>query len=89
MTVNEVTNKTLEDLERAILNIEAMIDGLTIGIERAKELREKFIFNYEPFENSEALTFSLDCLILLFENDRIELGTQMKEAKKELQKRFQ
>jgi len=81
--------ENLEKLERAILNIEAMIDGLTIGIERAKELREKFIFDYEPFENSEALTFSLDSLIVIFENDRIELISQMVQTKKELNKRFE
>jgi len=88
MTNTENTSINLE-LEGAILIIEAMIDGLTIGIERAKELREKFIFDYEPFENSEALTFSLESLIVIFENDRIELKAQMKEAKEKLNARSQ
>lgn len=54
-----------------------MIDGLDIAIERGKELREAWLFNYVPFESSEQLTFSLDVLLGRLQKDRKEL----KEAK--------
>jgi len=69
-------------LEAEIMELSNMIDGINIAIDRAKELLEKFFFNYEPFESPEPLTFSLDTLIELLRKDEREL----KEAMKELQK---
>ncbi len=61
-----------------------MMDGLDIAIARATEYKEKFIFNYEPFESSEPLTFALDVLIGILRKDKAELKTQRDELRKEL-----
>lgn len=66
-------------LEIKIMELSSMIDGIDIALERAKELREKFIFNYEPFESSEPLTFSLDTLIEILRKDKKELEAAMRE----------
>jgi len=73
-----------EKYEPKIMELSSMIDGIDIALERAKELRERFFFNYEPFESSEPLTFSLDTLIELLRSDKKEL----EGAKKELQRRL-
>ena len=72
------------DLETSIGQLSNMIVGLDIAIARAKGLRERFIFHYEPFENSEGLTFSLDTLIGILRKDKAELD----QSRKELQKRI-
>ena len=71
-------------LEEQIMRLSTMIDGINIALERAKELREKFFFNYEPFESSEPLTFSLDTLIELLRKDKGELSDAMKAIQKRL-----
>lgn len=71
-------------LETEIMQLSNMIDGIDIALERAKELREKFFFNYEPFDSSEPLTFSLDTLIELLRKDKKELEASMKELQKRL-----
>ena len=71
-------------LETEIMQLSNMIDGINIALERAKELREKFFFNYEPFESSEPLTFSLDTLIELLRSDKKELEAAMKKLKRKL-----
>jgi len=65
--------------EKQINEVSAMIDGLDIAIERAREYKERFIFQYEPFESSEPLTFALDVLIGVLRKDKAELGEQKKE----------
>ena len=73
-----------EKLETEIMQYSNMIDGINIALERAKELREKFFFNYEPFESSEPLTFSLDTLIELLRSDKKELEAAMKKLQRRL-----
>ena len=73
-----------EKLEEQIMRLSNMIDGINIALERAKELREKFFFNYEPFESSEPLTFGLDTLIGLLRKDKGELSDAMKAIQKRL-----
>ena len=73
-----------EKYEPKIMELSSMIDGINIALERAKELREKFCFNYEPFESSEPLTFSLDTLIELLRSDKKELEGTMKELQRRL-----
>lgn len=73
-----------EEIETQIMRLSWMVDGINIALERAKELREKFFFNYEPFESSEPLTFSLDTLIELLRKDKGELTESMKKLQKRL-----
>lgn len=79
-----MADSKLAKLERGILEISHMMDGLDIAMERAREYKEKFIFNYEPFESSEPLTFSLDVLIGVLRKDKAELKTARDELRKEL-----
>ena len=73
-----------EKLEEQIMRLSNMIDGINIALERATELREKFFFNYEPFESSEPLTFGLDAVIELLRKDKGELSDAMKALQKRL-----
>ena len=65
-------------LENQIMELSSMIDGVDIGIQRARELREKLLLL------GEQETLGLDALIDILRKDKVEL----KEAMKELQKRL-
>lgn len=71
-------------LETSIMQLSNMVDGLDIAIERAKELREKLLFDPAPFENSDGLTFVLDALIGALRKDKAELDQSKKELQKQL-----
>lgn len=71
-------------LETEIMQLSNMIDGINIALERAKEFREKFIFNHEPFESSEEVTFGLETFIGVLRKDKAELKTAMETLQKRL-----
>ena len=68
----------LELLEKQIVELSSMIDGMNIGIERARELREKLLLS------GQQETLGLDALIDLLRKDKAELEEAMKELRKEL-----
>jgi len=73
-----MTEKNTNEITAKILAIGSMIDGLDIGLERARELREKLLLSGQ-YEN-----MGLDILIEILGKDKSEL----KDAMKELQKRL-
>lgn len=66
------------NIEKQILEISAMIDGVNIGIERAREIREKMLF--EGIQE----TIGLDALLGVLRRDQKELEGSMKELRKGL-----
>lgn len=69
---------TWTKLENQILNLESMIDGVNIGLERAREIREKLLFQ------GEQETLGLDALIGILRKDKAELKTAMDDLRKGL-----
>ena len=67
-----------ENLEKQILELSSMIDGIDIGIERARELREKLLLS------GQQETLGLDALIELLRKDKAELKEAMSVLQKEL-----
>lgn len=75
----------MNELQRKILTIESLNDGIKSSIERARELRERMILtNDDPEESTEEIGFSLEILIEILRKDSEELTTAMKELQKEL-----
>lgn len=58
--------------------MESMINGVEIGIERARELRERMLLD------GEQETLGLDALIGILRKDKKELESAMKELRKGL-----
>lgn len=79
-----ITMNEAEKIVFSIMEITHMIDGIDIAIERARELKEKFIFHHEPFETSEALCHSLNALIAILKNDKVDLVAQRRELQSRL-----
>lgn len=67
-----------EEIETQIIRLSSMIDGINIGLERAKELREKLVLL------GEDETIGLDGLISILRKDKAELLSSMKELQKRL-----
>lgn len=65
-------------IEKQILEISSMIDGVNIGIERARELRERMLLQ------GEQETLGLDALIEILRKDKAELKEAMSVLQKEL-----
>lgn len=61
-----------------ILGLSSMIDGIDIGLERARELREKLLLAGQD-EN-----MGLDILLEILRKDKKELEATMKELQKRL-----
>ena len=76
--------KSQSQLREAIKELSSMVDGVNIALERARELKERFEFNYEPFEDSYALVFALDVLIQRLRDDKTELETEMRNGQRQL-----
>ena len=74
----------MNKIESQIIEISNMIDGLDISLERIKELKERLIFNHEPFDSSEEMTFALDTLRAILRKDREELKTSLETLQKKL-----
>ena len=67
-----------EKLEEQIMRLSNMIDGINIGLERARELREKLLLS------GQQETLGLDALLELLRKDKGELSDAMKELQKRL-----
>ena len=67
-----------EKLEEQIIRLSNMIDGINIGLERARELREKLLLS------GQQETLGLDALLELLRKDKGELSDAMKELQKRL-----
>lgn len=65
-------------LENEIMELSSMIDGVKIGIERARELRERMVLD------GAQETLGLDALIGILRKDKDELKSAMKELQKRL-----
>lgn len=65
-------------LETQIMELSSMIDGLDIGIERARELRERMLLD------GTQETLGLDALIGILRKDKDELKSAMKELQRRL-----
>ncbi len=60
------------------MELSSMIDGVDIGLERARELREKMLLQ------GTQETLGLDALIGILRKDKAELKAAMKELQKGL-----
>lgn len=67
-----------EKTENKILDISSMIDGVDIGLERARELRERMLLQ------GHQETLGLDALIEILLKDKAELKTAMDELRRKL-----
>ena len=67
-----------EKIENQIMEISSMIDGINIGLERARELREKMLLQ------GTQETLGLDALIGILRKDKAELKEAMNELRKGL-----
>lgn len=67
-------------LERQIMELSSMIDGINIGLERARELREKLLLS------GQQETLGLDALIEILRKDKAEIKAAMKELQRRLPK---
>ena len=67
------------ELVKAITDISAMIDGVNLSLERAREIREKLLLSGTVQE-----TLGLDALIDLLIKDRGELKDAITEAQRKL-----
>lgn len=65
-------------LEKQIMELSSMIDGVNIGLERARELREKMLLQ------GTQETLGLDALIEILRKDNAELKTAMDELRRKL-----
>jgi len=70
--------------EQQIISISNMIDGIDISISRIQELKERFIFNHDPFDSSEEMTFALDVIRDILVKDSRELKVEMRKLQKKL-----
>ena len=70
---------TSNELVKAITDVSAMIDGVNLSLERAREVREKLLLSGTVQE-----TLGLDALIDLLIKDRGELKDAITEAQRRL-----
>ena len=67
-----------EKIEKQILEISSIIDGVNIGLERARELREKLLLS------GQQETLGLDALIEIVRGDKADLLHTMKKLQARL-----